>query len=381
MSARKRQGLKTIVILGTMDTKAPQILFVKELIEGLGHKCLIMDIGTRGSSPVEVDITPESIAEAAGTSIEGIRRTRDLQTIIPVMIDGATKKARELLDSGKLDGILSLGGSGAATIATAVMKALPFGIPKLMVSSAAGMQAYASRWFGTGDIMMMNTLVDLAGLNEMVKNVLTRAAGSMCGMVEATRFSALSSLLSGKGKPLIAMTEDGSCERCGSYVRKALEQKGYEVIIFHAQGLGDKAMEELIGKGFFDGVVDLAIVGVSDEIWEGNRAGGPERLEAAGRRGIPMVLTPCGLNQTGCGPTRRNREKYASRSRIHKLDELRMGTRYDEEELLINARTVAEKLNKTTGPVKFFVPLRGFSSYDVPGQRRLCTRRGHDSDR
>ncbi len=163
------------------------------------------------------------------------------------------------------------------------------------------------------------------------------------------------------------MTEDGSSERCGSYVRNALEQKGYEVIIFHAQGLGDRAMEELIGQGFFDGVVDIAVIGVSDEIWEGNRAGGPDRLEMAGRRGIPLVLTPCGLNQTGCGPTRKHAEKYASRSRIHKLDELRMGTRYNEEELLTNARAVAAKLNKAKGPVKFFVPLRGFSSYDVPG--------------
>jgi uncharacterized protein (UPF0261 family) len=189
----------------------------------------------------------------------------------------------------------------------------------------------------------------------------------MCGMVEAVESPSSSALLSGKGKPLIAMTEDGSCERCGSYVRNALEQRGYEVIIFHAQGLGDRAMEELIGKGFFDGVVDIAVIGVSDEIWEGNRAGGPDRLEMAGRRGIPMVLTPCGLNQTGCGPTRKNAQKYASRARIHKLDELRMGTRYNEDELLVNARAVAAKLNRAKGPVKFFIPLRGFSSYDVLG--------------
>ncbi len=359
--------MKTVLIIGTMDTKSKQILFVKRLIEERGHEVVIMDIGTRGVSPASVDITPGAVAGAAGASIEEIRGMRELPKIIPLMIKGATKKANELLGLGRLQGILSLGGSGAATIATAVMRALPFGIPKLMVSSAAGMQAYASRWFGTGDIMMMNTLVDLAGLNEMVKNILTRAAGSISGMVESVEVQPLPVLLAGTGQALIAMTEDGSSEKCGSYVRNALELRGYDVIVFHAQGLGDRAMEELIGQGYFDGVVDIATIGVSDEIWEGNRAGGPHRLEMAGKRGIPMAVAPCGLNQTGCGPTRKNAEKYASRSRIHKLDDLRMGTRYNEEELLVNARALAAKLNTARGPVKLFVPLRGFSAYDTPG--------------
>jgi uncharacterized protein (UPF0261 family) len=359
--------VRTVLIVGTMDTKAAQILFVKEWIEKLGHRVVIIDTGTRGASPPEADITCDEVARAAGTSIEEVRRMKELSTIVSLMIDGAIKKAKELLDAGRLDGVMSLGGAGAATIGTAVMKALPFGIPKLMVSSAAGIQAYGSRWFGTGDIMMMNTVVDIAGMNEMVKNILARAAGAIAGQVEVVQPESVATLLAGKGEGLVAMTEDGSCERCGAYVRNALQEKGYEVIIFHAQGLGDRAMEELIDKGYFDGVVDLATIGVSDEIWEGNRAGGPDRLEAAGRRGIPLVLTPCGLNVTGCGPTRKNVERYTSRSRIHRMDDLRMGTRYNEEELLINARTIALKLNKAKGPVRIFVPLRGFSSWDVPG--------------
>ncbi len=359
--------MKTVVLIGTMDTKATQILFVKERIEKLGHKVVIMDTGTRGASPPEADITCDEVARAAGTIIADVRQMKELSSIVPLIIDGATKKAKELLGAGRLDGIMSIGGAGAATIATAVMKTLPFGIPKLMVSSASGIQAYGSHWFGTADIMMMNTVVDIAGMNRMVKNVLTRAAGAIAGQVGVIEPECVRTILSGGGKPLIAMTEDSSCERCGAYARAALQEKGYEVIIFHAQGLGDRAMEELIDQGHFDGVLDIATIGVSDEIWEGNRAGGPDRLEAAGRRGIPLVLTPCGLNVTGCGPTRKNAEKYTSRSRIHRIDELRMGTRYDEEELLINARTIASKLNKAKGPVKVFVPLRGFSSWDVPG--------------
>ena len=268
--------------------------------------------------------------------------------------------------AGQLDGILSLGGAGAATVGTSVMKALPFGIPKLMVSSAAGIASYAGRWFGTGDIMMMNTIVDLAGLNELVKNVLSRAVGSIRGMVEQG-LAPLPALLSRKDKPLIAMTEDGASEKCASYVRNALKEKGYEVVIFHAQGIGDRAMEEMIDQGFFEGVMDISLIGVSDELFEGNRPGGPHRLEMAGRRGIPHVLAPCGLNLTGAGPTRKNAEKYASRSRIHKIDELRMGTRLNEEELLLTAQVIAKKLNKGKGPAKFFFPLKGWSNYDPPG--------------
>ena len=359
--------MKTIVIVGTLDTKGEQFNFVKQQIERLGYKAILIDTSTKGGAPISADITCDEVARAAGVSIEEIRGMEERAKITSLIMEGTIKKAKELISEGKLDGIMSLGGANAATVGTAVMKALPFGIPKLMVSSAAGMQAYAGRWFGTGDIMMMNTIVDLAGLNEMVKNVLSRAAGSICGMVGASPTGSLSALLSGKGKPLVAMTEDGPSEGCGSYIRRNLEQMDYEVVTFHAQGLGDRAMEELIGQGFFDGVVDIVLIGVSDELFEGNRPGGPNRLEMAGRRGIPMALAPCGLNQTGAGPTRKNAEKYASRPRIHKIDELRMGTRLNEEELTLAARTVATKLNKAKGPVKFFIPRRGWSAWDAPG--------------
>jgi uncharacterized protein (UPF0261 family) len=358
--------MKTIVILGTLDTKGKQIQFVREQIELRGHKVLIVDNSTRYEPSLQGDITCEEIASSGGAAIEELRRSKERAKITSVMIEGTKKKAKALLTDRQLDAIMSLGGATAATVATAVMRALPFGIPKLMICSAAGMN-YAGRWFGTGDIMMMNTIVDLAGDNELVKNVLLRAVGSLCGMVEMAPADPLSTLLSGKGKPIVAMTEDGASERCASYVRQGLEEKGYEVVSFSTNGLSDRAMEELIAQGFFDGVIDIALMGVSDELFEGNRPGGPNRLEMAGRRGIPLVLAPCGLNQTGCGPTRKKAEKYASRRRILKLDELRMGTRLNEEELTLTARTVAKKLNKAKGPVTFFIPLRGFSSFDSPG--------------
>ncbi|MBW2217562.1 MAG: Tm-1-like ATP-binding domain-containing protein [Deltaproteobacteria bacterium] len=358
--------MKRIVMVGTLDTKEDLILFARNEIEKLGHSVIVIDTSTRDHSSSAADISCKEIAEAAGNTIEEILTMKDRGEITSLMTKGAINKSKALLAEGKMDGILSLGGAGAATVGTAVMRALPFGIPKLMVSAAAGMPAYAGRWFGTGDIMMMNTIVDLAGLNKLVKNVLTRAAGAICGMVSQSPAS-LSELLTGSGKAMIAMTEDGSSEKCASYVRKDLVEKGYEVVIFHAQGMGDKAMEELINHGYFDAVVDIALVGVSDELFEGNRPGGRDRLEMAGKRGIPQVLTPCGLNMTGCGPTRKNSEKYASRSRILRIDDLRMGTRLNDEELTLTAMTVAKKLNQANGPVKFFIPMKGWSGFDPPG--------------
>ncbi len=358
--------MKTIVIVGTLDTKAEQILYVKDEILDRGHGVLIIDTSTRGHSCSAADITCDQVARTAGKTTEEIRAMTDRGLVTDLMTKGAIGRCKELLSRERLHGIMALGGAGAATVGTAIMRDLPFGIPKLMVSSAAGMPAYAGKWFGTGDIMMMNTIVDIAGLGKLVKNVLTRAAGAICGMVDQAGLS-LSELLAGGGKPLVAMTEDGASEKCAAYLRRALVEKGYDVEIFHAQGIGDQAMERLVGQGFFDGVIDLALMGVSDQLFEGNRPGGPHRLEMAGKRGIPLVMTPCGMNQTGCGPTRKNAAKYASRPRILKLDELRMGTRLNEEELLLTARTVAEKLNKSKGPVRFLIPLKGWSGFDPPG--------------
>lgn len=359
--------MKTIVVMGTLDTKGEQLGFVREQIRALGHHAIVIDTSTREGPPgIVPEISCEEVARAAGTSIQEIRGLRDRQRITSLIIAGTIGQARGLLDDGNLDGIMALGGASAATVASAVMRALPFGVPKLIVSSAAGMPAYAGRWFGTGDITMMNTIVDLVGLNGLVQNVLRRSVGAICGMVENASGS-LATLLAGGERPLIAMTEDGSSERCATVVRQLLEEDGFDVVNFHAQGISDRAMEDLFEQGFFDGVVDIALVGVSDELFEGNRPGGPKRLEIAGLRGIPQVLAPCGLNMTGAGPTRKNFEKYSSRARMLRIDDLRMGTRLNAEELLLTARTVAGKLNKARGPVRFYIPSKGWSGFDPPG--------------
>jgi uncharacterized protein (UPF0261 family) len=286
------------------------------------------------------------------------------------MIKGASVKVQELLAKGLLDGIISFGGASNTTSATSVMKALPFGVPKLMVSSTASMPAYAAKYIGTKDITMMHSVVDISGINDLTKAVLERAAGGICGMAAAS---------SGPVKPmstapLIAMTTFKFAEECGQHAMALLEKKGYTVIPFHAQGIGDSAMEELIEQGLFHGVLDLVPAGVIEDLLGGNRAAGPHRLEAAGKVGLPQVYTPCGFDMLSCGPLGR-REKgdplwtalELAKRKIFIPDEFRVQARTSADEVRKVAEVIGTKLNASKGPVKFFIPTRGWSSLSTEG--------------
>ena len=266
--------------------------------------------------------------------------------------------------------MVSFGGVSNTTLSTNIMKTLPFGIPKLMVSSAASMQAYAAKFIGTTDITMMHSVVDISGLNDLTMAVLKRAAGGICGMAGVSS----GAVKPDSDSPLIAVTTFKFSERCSQGVIKLLEEKGYAVIPFHAQGMGDRAMEELIDQGLFDGIVDVVPAGVSEHLFSGNRDAGPGRLEAAGRRGIPQVITPCGFDMLSCGPLNRKDSndplwtaRNLSERKIFIPDEFRVQARTSVEELKSIAAEVAEKLNKARGPVKFFIPTRGWSTISVKG--------------
>jgi uncharacterized protein (UPF0261 family) len=253
------------------------------------------------------------------------------------------------------------------------MKSLPFGIPKVMLSSTAAMSAYAGGYFGTKDIAMIHSVVDIAGLNPLVKDVLKRAAGAICGMVEMGEgLSFLPSVA--RKKDLIALTEFKFSEECCSHVRRLLEEKGFEVIPFHAQGIGDRAMEDLIGEGFFQGVMDIVPAGVGEELLGGNRAAGPNRLENAGQLGIPQIIAPCGFDMLSCGPLERSDRgdplwvsKDIKNRKLFIPDAFRVQARTTSQELREIAREVARKLNQSKGPVAVLIPLKGWSSLDKEG--------------
>jgi uncharacterized protein (UPF0261 family) len=254
------------------------------------------------------------------------------------------------------------------------MKALPFGIPKLMVSSGIAMPSYTAGFFGSSDIVVISSVVDMMGLNELTKSVLIRAAGAICGMVETGVSSVIESLKQTE-TPLIAMTEFGYSEQCCQLIKQSLEDKGYELIAFHANGVSDKAMEDLLDQGIFDAVLDIVPGGLSEELLGGNRTAGPDRLNAAGKRGIPQVITPCGFEMISCGPLRRKDNGdplWVSRNLADRnyfvQDAYRVQARTNADELRLIARTLAEKLNAARGQVKFLIPQKGWSEISVEGQ-------------
>ena len=364
---------KTIVLVSTLDTKGTEAAFLKGLIQERGHRVILLDTNTGGEPSIPPDIFAKEVAKAAGWNIEEIRKMKDTEKASSIMIQGAVKKVKMLLGKKELDGILSFGGASNTAIATTIMKSLPFGIPKVMLSSTAAMPAYAGGYFGTKDITMIHSVVDIAGLNPLVQDLLKRAAGAICGMVEmGGGLASFSKTTHQKG--LIALTEFKFSEECCSHIRHLLDEKGFETIPFHAQGTGDRAMEELIGDGLFQGVLDIVPAGVGEELLGGNRAAGPNRLETAGKMGIPQLITPCGFDILSCGPLERGDRgdplwvsKGIKNRKLFIPDAFRVQARTNAQELREIAREVAKKLNQSKGPVALLIPLKGWSSLDREG--------------
>ncbi|MBN2031966.1 MAG: Tm-1-like ATP-binding domain-containing protein [Deltaproteobacteria bacterium] len=353
---------KKIVILGTVDTKGEQLLFLKERIASREHQPILMDLSMGGHPSFQADITPHEIANLVGKNLEDLTASRDRLSVTNAMTAGAQQKALDLLSRGNLHGIVALGGATMALIGSRVMSKLPFGIPKVIATPAA-MPVYVGRWFGATDLVVMQLIMEIAGMNDLVKNALVQVAGAVSGMVEeAYDYRALK-----LPYPSIAVTEVGFSDQCAKHVETLLIEKGYAVYPFHANGTSDRAMDRLIAQGFFDGVIEIVPAGLIEAKFKGNRAADMERLDAAGARGIPQVWAPCCLNLTGAGPTRTNREKYTASGRVLNIDEMRAMARFPRDELLIGAKLYAEKINKAKGPLKLVIPLRGWSSLDREG--------------
>lgn len=356
---------EVIIILVMAEEKWEEAQFLSQQIKSHGHQARILDMGLLGEAQGRCDITREEIILASGKSSEEVAGISDRGKRMPVMVDGAREKVNELFLHGELSGVISIGGTTGTRMATSIMKSLPFGIPKIAVSSTAALPGLASRYIGTADITLMHSVVEFAGLSIMMNNVLARAAGAICGMVEGSSRVPVS-FSAEEGEPLIAMTHFGPCEECSVNIRKKLEQKGYQVIGFSAAGIGDRAMEEIIERqDIFGAVIDLAPGGVGEEIFGFSRAAGPTRLEAAGKKGIPQIIAPCGIN-FGSPLKRKYKPEYASRKK-YDYDAVRTFVRLSYEELVKVADTMAEKLNGARGPVRVVIPLGGWSSVDKKG--------------
>ncbi len=363
--------MKTIVIIAALDTKGEPAKFFKACIEARGFNTVLIDVNMGGEPSIPPDISAAEVAAAGGGDIRSIRTSKNTGEITPLMIRGAIAKVQALLKAGQLDGIAAFGGASGTTVATSIMKSLPFGIPKFMASSAASIPAYAAHYIDTKDITMMHSVVDIDGLNDLSISVLERAAGGICGMVDASRGA-----VQPKGeRPLITMTEFKFCGECSHYIQDLLRERGYDIIPFHSQGVGDRVMDGLIDQGMFDGVIDLVPAGISEYLFGGNRAANEDRLEAAGRQGIPQVLTPCGFDIISCGPLERQEQndqlwlnRRIAERKMYIPDKYRVQARTNAEELREIVAVLAEKLNKAQGPVIFLIPTQGWSVLSGKGE-------------
>ena len=350
--------MSTIAILGTMDTKGDEHAFVADQIKQRGHKILVIDVGVLTEPALKPDIKRQDVAAAAGVDLAALVARRDRGEAVAAMSRGAPIILSRLADEKKIDGVISLGGGGGTAIATAAMRALPIGFPKLMVSTLAS--GNTAPYVGVKDIVMMPSIVDVAGLNRLSRQILTRAAGAICGMVEAAPQAAMD-------KPIIVASQFGNTTPCVDRARKMLEQAGYEVLVFHATGVGGRTMESLIETGLVTGVLDITTTEWADELVGGVLSAGPTRLEAAAKHGVPAIVTPGCLDMVNFGPPETVPAKFKGRRFYqHNPQVTLMRTTPDECREL--GEIIARKLNASIGPVTLLIPLKGISVISAQGQ-------------
>ncbi|MBI2850227.1 MAG: Tm-1-like ATP-binding domain-containing protein [Chloroflexi bacterium] len=351
---------KTILCIGTLDTKGPELDYVKQLIDRKrGFRALVMDISSQEKAAFAADITADEVARAAGSTIEAVRALPESGPAAKIMTAGAIKIATDLYRAGKFRGVISIGGGMGSAVASAVMKGLPIGVPKFMLSSQKIVQAGIRNYVGTKDIVVMPSVADIAGLNRLTRGALSTAVGAIIGMVGAAEAEE-------SGKPLVFMTMTGLSTGCGLRVKASLEDRGFEVAIFHAIGVGGQTFEELIKTNSVKGVIELGLNEIGNELFGGLASAGPHRLEAAGEKGIPQIVTPGCIDILNFLAPETLPERYKNSTIAYHNPQATL-PRVNAEELRVIGKEVARKLNRASGPVRVLIPLRGFSSLDRVG--------------
>ena len=349
---------KTACLVGTLDTKGQEFEFLKERIEANKVATYVINTGILGEPGFEPNVSAEQVAEAGGTSLTTLRNEGDRGNSVAAMAKGVARIVQRLNDDGVIDGVISLGGSAGTTIGTTAMRALPVGVPKMMVSTLAS--GDTSPYVDTKDIAMMYSVVDIAGVNNLSRQILTNAAGAIVGMINTEVPVA-------DDKPLIAATMFGVTTPCVTKAREILEAAGYEVLVFHATGTGGRAMEDLVRGGFIVGVLDVTTTELADELVGGVLSAGPNRLEAAGNHGVPQVIAPGALDMVNFGPPDTVPEKFKNREFYqHNPTITLMRTTVDENAEL--GKMMGRKLSLAKGQTTVIIPKRGVSAIDAQGQ-------------
>jgi uncharacterized protein (UPF0261 family) len=357
----------SIYLLGTLDTKGHEIAFVRDRLLDLGHDVRVLNTGCLGDPLIEPDVGAEEVFAAAGTSLAAVRQRNDRGEAVTSAARGAAEIIRRAHAAGEVDGVLALGGSAGTTIGTTAMRVLPLGIPKVMVSTMASGQV--RHWVGDKDIFMLNAVVDISGINRVSRLVLGQAAAAMAGLVRhaADLRAADESRAAGGERPLIAATMFGVTTPCVEQARRVLEESGYEVLVFHATGNGGQAMESLIAEGLIAGVLDITTTELADELVGGILSAGPDRLTAAGRRGVPQVISVGATDMVNFGPPETVPERFKERKFYqHNPTVTLMRTTVDENREL--GTEIGRKAAAATGPTAILLPLKGVSAIDREGK-------------
>jgi uncharacterized protein (UPF0261 family) len=348
----------TVVLVGTLDTKGDEYAFLRERLLAAGLDVVLVDVGTLDPPRTRPDVGREEVAAAAGIDLAALSAARDRGAAVRAMCAAAPVVVRRLFDEGRCAAVLAAGGSGNTAIATAAMRALPIGVPKLMVSTMAS--GDVAEYVGVSDVVLMPAVTDVAGLNSVSARVLANAAGAVAGMLAAAPVDL------GGDRPAVAATMFGVTTPAVTAAREELERRGYEVLVFHATGTGGRTMESLVESGLVAGVLDLTTTELADDLVGGVLSAGPDRLEAAGRRGVPQVVSLGALDMVNFGPRETVPPEFADRTLyVHNPSVTLMRT--TPEECAELGRRVAAKLSAATGPVALYLPLRGVSAIDVEG--------------
>ena len=350
----------TVFLVATLDTKGAEAEFVRQELQAHGAQVCLVDVGCIGTPEVEADVTREEVFAAAGTSLEAMVAGGDRGEAVTHAAQGAKRVVLDAFDRGECSGVLSLGGSAGTTIGTTCMRALPLGVPKLMVSTLASGQVRP--YVGDKDILMMNSVVDILGVNRVSRLVLSQAARAMAGLVTLRAPEA-----SGEDRPLVAATMFGVTTLCVERAREVLEEAGYEVIVFHATGTGGQAMESLIREGVVSAVLDITTTELADELVGGMLSAGPERLTAAGELGVPQVVSVGALDMVN----------FHARDTVPAEFDSRLFYRHNENVTLMRTTPeenrslgdeIGRKVAAASGPAAIFLPLRGVSAIDRAGE-------------
>ena len=347
-----------IALVGTLDTKGREYAFLRDRLREAGVDVLVIDAGINEPVGLEPDVPRQEVARAAGADVSALAEAADRGAAVTAMASGAEALVRELYEAGRFDGILALGGSGGSSIAAPAMRALPVGVPKLLVSTVAS--GDTRPYVGAVDVTMMYSVVDISGVNSVSARIMANAAGAIAGMVKATVPPA-------EGRPLVAATMFGVTTPCVTTARERLEELGYEVLVFHATGAGGQSMEALAKDGFLAGVLDVTTTELADELVGGVLSAGPERLEAAGAAGVPQVVSLGALDMVNFGPRESVPPQFDDRNLyVHNPTVTLMRT--TPEECAELGRIIGRKLSAAAAPTVLFIPLGGVSMIATPGQ-------------